>query len=146
MECSPRGWFTRTTHKHKSKPRVNRTTQAQEKGAAFLFLVLALVVLASSRFTRGLCLCLSVFLRRTCKPALSGQDFFLPFQHFFKRMTSTSTAPRESSMSTRSSSSARTLAFSLSMLRCWFCAQIPITMETRQLTRFTPLSRDPSMA
>ena len=77
-----RGWWSRSpgvslktglhvrrkhthTHKHKHKPRVNRDdTSARKRNALRLFLAL---VFASSRFTRGLCLC----LRRTCKPALS---------------------------------------------------------------------------
>ena len=45
-------------HKHKHKPRVNRYNASTRKRNAFLSLVLA-----SSRFTRGFCLC----LRRTCK-------------------------------------------------------------------------------
>ena len=61
------GLHVRRKHKrkHKHKPRMNRddastTSASTRKRSAFLFLVLA-----PSRFTGGLCLC----LRRTCKPA-----------------------------------------------------------------------------
>ena len=59
-------------HKHKHKPRVNRDDASTRKRNALFFLVLStLVVLASSPFTRGLCLCLCfcLCLRRTCKSA-----------------------------------------------------------------------------
>ena len=59
------GWFTRTTqaqHKHKHKTRVNR----DDTSTSARSFSLRLCWLASSQFTRGLCLC----LRRTCKPAL----------------------------------------------------------------------------
>ena len=52
--------------KHKHKPRVNKGWRKHKHKHAFLFLAL---VLASSRFTRGLCLC----LRRMCKPALRAK-------------------------------------------------------------------------
>ena len=55
------GLHVRRKHKHEHKPRVNRndasTSASIRKRNALLFLVLALV-LASSRFTRGLCPCL----------------------------------------------------------------------------------------
>ena len=51
--------------KHKHKPRVNRDDVP--------FYCSRALVLASSRFTRGLCLC----LRRTCKPAFNVFDFCL---------------------------------------------------------------------
>ena len=56
-------------HKHKHKPRVNRddaSTSARKRNALRLFSAL---VLASSRFTHGLCLWLCLCLRRTCEPA-----------------------------------------------------------------------------
>ena len=63
-------WPTRTglhvRRKHKHKPRVNRDDASTRKRNAFLYLVLALVVLGSSWFARGLCSC----SRRTCKQAL----------------------------------------------------------------------------
>ena len=85
--CEPGRHKHKHKYKHKHKPRVNRddtstnistsrsishvwtgTTQAQEteqeKGARSFFVVL---MLASSRFTRGLYLCLCLCLCRACK-------------------------------------------------------------------------------
>ena len=74
--------------KHKHKPRVNRgDTSTSARRDVLLFLVLEF---ASSRFARGLCLCLC--LSRTCKPAFKAE---VPFDQ--QLVLSDGTEPHQSS-------------------------------------------------